>query len=272
MLAGLYLRAKIAAKKGDYSQLQQFYQKRLALPWDEFQEDYHIETTPSDYRMGEPWEDEGNLSGVPLRILTVDVQRDSFYVVVRSWAMNGSSRLMHCAHVLTWDDIINIQMQFGVHANLCFIDCGYSTYEVYSHCADKGWTALMGDKRNTFTHSRNDAKPVERFYSPKRQINLGYTKTGLKVCDMFFWSNLNVKDALNRLRRNEEAPTWEVPCNAPQEYLDMLDSEYRTMDHGRWIWQQIGTRPNHYLDCEAMSICAAIMLKLVGGESIENNS
>ena len=146
------------------------------------------------------------LGGVPLRILTVDVQRDSFYVVVRSWVMNGSSRLMHCAHVLTWDDIINIQMQFGVHANLCFIDCVYSSYEVYSHSADNGWTALMGDKRNTFTHRRNNAKPVERFYLPKQQINLGYTKTGLKVCDMFFWSNLNVKYALNRLRRNEEAP------------------------------------------------------------------
>ncbi len=89
---------------------------------------------------------------------------------------------------------------------------------------------------------------------------------------MFFWSNLNVKDDLNRLRRNEEAPTWEVPSNAPQEYLDMLDSEYRTMDHGRWIWQQIGTRPNHYLDCEAMSVCAAIMLKLVDGESVESES
>lgn len=272
MLAELYLRAKIAAKKGDYSQLQQFYQKRLALPWDEYQEDYHIETHPSDYQMGEPWEEEGNMSGVPLRILTVDVQRDSFYVVVRSWALNGSSRMMHCAHVLTWEDICTIQRQLGVHPDLCFVDCGYSTYEVYSHCADYGWTALMGDMRNTFTHRPKDAKPVERFYSPKRQINLGYTKKGLKVCDMFFWSNLNVKDALNRLRRNEGVPTWEVPNNAPQEYLDMLDSEYRTMEHGRWIWKQIGTRPNHYLDCEAMSVCAAIMLKLVGGESVDEKA
>lgn len=46
----------------------------------------------------------------------------------------------------------------------------------------------------------------------------------------------------------------------------MLDSEYRTTDHVRRICQQIGTRPNRYLDSEAMSVCAAIMLKLVGGE------
>lgn len=29
---------------------------------------------------------------------------------------------------------------------------------------------------------------------------------------------------------------------------------------------QIGDRDNHYLDCEAMQVCGAIMLKLAGGE------
>lgn len=269
MLAELYIRAKISAKKGDYSQLRQFWQKRLGLPWDEFQEDYHIETTISDYHMGDRWENEGNISGIPLRFLTVDVQRDSFYLVVRSWATDGSSRLMYCAHVLTWEDIRNAQEQYGVHDNLVFVDCGYSTYEVYSHCSEHGWTALMGDKRNTFTHRpKGSDKPVERFYSPKRQISLGYGENGMRVCNMHFWSNLNIKDALHRLRCNTEAPTWEVPCNVPQEYLDMLDSECRTKDKGRWIWKQIGERANHYLDCEAMSVCAAVMLKLVGSEGV----
>ena len=94
-LAELYLRAKVAARKGDYTQLQQFYQKRLALPWNEFHEDFHIETTPGDYLMGEYWEEEGNIGGVPLRFLSVDVQRECFYAVVRAWGLDGSSRLMH---------------------------------------------------------------------------------------------------------------------------------------------------------------------------------
>lgn len=42
MLAELYLRAKAAARKGDYTQLQQFYQKRLAQAWNEFHEDFHV--------------------------------------------------------------------------------------------------------------------------------------------------------------------------------------------------------------------------------------
>ena len=267
MLAELYLRAKAAARKGDYTQLRQFYQKRLALPWNDVQEDYHLETTPSDYRMGEPWEQEGNIGGIALRFLTVDVQRESFYVVVRSWALDGSSRLMDCAHVQTWEDIVTMQERYGIRANLVFVDAGYSTYEVYTRCAEHGWTALMGDKRNTFTHRPSGGKPVERFYSPKRSINLGYANGGTRSCDMFFWSNLGIKDALFRLRSNTTPPLWEIPGNAPADYLDMLDSESRTYEKGRWVWRQIGNRPNHYLDCEAMQVCGAIMLKLVGSES-----
>ena len=120
------------------------------------------------------------------------------------------------------------------------------------------------NRRATFTHRLNDGKQVERFYSPKRKITLGYQK----VADMYFWSNLNVKDALFRLRRNTSSPLWEIPANVPQDYLDMMDSEHRTYDKGRWIWKQIGNRDNHYLDCEAMQVCGAIMLKLVGSESI----
>ncbi len=264
MLAELYLRAVHAARMGDYNPLRQFWQKRLALPWDEVQEDYHVQTTPSDYRLGDFWPDEGNISGVPLRFLTVDVQRESFYAVVRAWGLDGSSRLMDCAHLHSWDDIAALATKYGVQSNLVFIDAGYQTYEVYARCAEHGWTALMGDKRSTFPHRLGNGKQVERYYSPKRRVTLG----GNKTADMYFWSNINIKDALHRLRRNTSAPLWEIPCDAPKDYCDMLDSEYRTYDKGKWIWKQIGSRPNHYLDCEAMQVAGAVMLKLVGSESV----
>lgn len=123
-----------------------------------------------------------------------------------------------------------------------FIDCGYQSYEVYGHCAEQGWTALMGDKRATFTHRQKDGKQVERFYSPKRQVDLGYNR----VAEMYFWSNLNVKDALFRLRKNTDKPPWEVPFNCPQEYLDMLDSESRSYDKGRWV-MEANRRPSEPL-------------------------
>ena len=36
----------------------------------------------------------------------------------------------------------------------------------------------------------------------------------------------------------------------------------------KWLWKQIGKRPNHYLDCEAMQAAAATMLKLIGREAV----
>ena len=107
-LAELYLRAKAAARQGDTSLLQQFYQKRLALPWREYVEDFKVEIATSNYCLGDDWEREGGINArgqivdasgdvvVRLRFLTVDVQMDHFWLVVRSWSATGASRLVWC--------------------------------------------------------------------------------------------------------------------------------------------------------------------------------
>ena len=87
-----------------------------------------------------------------------------------------------------------------------------------------------------------------------------------------YWSNLNLKDSLARLRRNQDPAngvTWEVPDDIPDEYLAQMESEHRTKEKGKWIWLQIGNRPNHYFDCEAMQTAAATMLKIIGREAVQ---
>jgi hypothetical protein len=42
--------------------LQQFYQKRLGLPWREYVEDYKLEIVKSGYKRGETWEEEGAIN------------------------------------------------------------------------------------------------------------------------------------------------------------------------------------------------------------------
>lgn len=54
----------------------------------------------------------------------------------------------------------------------------------------------------------------------------------------------------------------------PEDYLKQMESEHRIKDKGKWIWQQIGSRPNHYFDCEGMQTAAGTMLKLIGRESV----
>lgn len=282
-LAELYLRAKQAGRKGDTSLLKQFYQKRLALPWREYVEDYKLEISKSGYRMGELWNEEGGVDrrgavvapplepgAVPLRILTVDCQMDHFYAVVRSWTSEGSSRLVWCDRLLTWEDVDALQARFSIHANLVFVDAGDATYEVYRQCARRGWVALMGDRRLTFLHKGKGGKSVQRFYSPKRKVVLGRDQ----FCNVHYWSNLNIKDSLARLRRNQnpaDGATWEVPDDVPEEYLAHMESEQRVKEKGKWMWKQIGSRANHYFDAECMQTAAATMLKIVGRESNGEN-
>jgi hypothetical protein len=281
-LAELYLRAKMAARKGDTSLLQQFYQKRLALPWREWVEDYKLEITRSGYSLGEAWDDEAAvdrqgrivppphehpLALIPLRILTVDCQMDHFFIVVRSWSVDGSSRLIWCERVLTWEDVDQVQARFSIHPSLVFIDAGNATYEVYRQCAERGWVALIGDRRATFVHKQKGGKVIQRFYSPRRRVVLSHQR----ACFVHYWSNLNIKDTLARLRRNQDpsqGATWEVPDDVPEDYLAQMESEQRIKEKNAWIWKQIGSRPNHYWDCEAMQAAAATMLKIVGRDAL----
>ena len=90
-----------------------------------------------------------------------------------------------------------------------------------------------------------------------------------KKASVFYWSNLNVKDILSRLRRNqnpEKGPTWEVPDDIDDDYRSQMESEHRVNLNGTWRWKQIGQRPNHYWDCECMQVVAAVMLKIIGRE------
>lgn len=277
-LAELYLRAKIAARKGDSSLLQQFYQKRLALAWREFAEDYRLEIASGSYNSGDVWDEEAGFNKLgeiiappfaeneviaPLRIMSVDVQMNCFYLVVRAWSINGSSRLLWHEKVLTWEDIEEIQKRFKILDNLVFVDSGYNSFEVYKHCGERNWIALMGDNRTNFFHRLPNGKTVLRFYSPVKHIFISrYVK-----CRMHFWSNLNVKDTLARIRRNQnpaDGATWEVPTDISEDYLKQMESEHRIKKGNSWIWEQIGNRPNHYLDCEAMNCAGALMLKIVG--------
>ena len=277
-LAELYLRAKIAARKVDSSLLQQFYQKRLALAWREFAEDYRLEIASGSYNSGDSWDEEAGFNKLgeiiappfaeneviaPLRIMSVDVQMNCFYLVVRAWSINGSSRLLWHEKVLTWEDIEEIQKRFRILDNLVFVDAGYNSFEVYKHCGERNWIALMGDNRANFLHRLPNGKTVLRFYSPVKHIFISrYVK-----CRMHFWSNLNVKDTLARIRRNQnpaDGATWEVPTDISEDYLKQMESEHRIKKGNSWIWEQIGNRPNHYLDCEAMNCAGALMLKIVG--------
>lgn len=216
------------------------------------------------------------------RMLKVDCQRDHFWATVTSFSSDGSTRLQWCGGgregeraLILWEDIEKLQVEWEVAPHLVFVDAGYDTARVYLECAKNGWTALMGDQRNTYSHTvpinpkrpQEGTRKVERFYSPARKVNLG---SGL-IARVHYYSNLNIKDILARLRRNQnpdEGVTYEVPDDVPEEFLKHMDSEQRIKKGNKWIWTQIGKRPNHFWDCEAMGIAGLVMMKLLGRDSV----
>ena len=314
-LATIYLMAKKSAKKGDLEPIKIFYQKRLAIPWRDYFEDFKMEVEASNYKANEDWDEEaiinrkGQVTDKPVipdredfdndedydkevkifnnlkrgsirgRTMTVDCQRDHFWVVVRSFNKNGDSRLIHWRggregdnSVLTWEDLDEIAETFNVAPRLVAVDAGYDTSRVYMETAKRVWTALMGDQRATFQHRIRDfrtgvMRSTERFYSSERRVNLG---SGL-VARVHYYSNLNIKDILARVSQNQdpdEGTTWEVPDNVDDLYLKQMNSEQRIQKGNKWVWKQIGKRPNHYWDCECMAITLFVMLKLLGRESV----
>ena len=69
--------------------------------------------------------------------------------------------------------------------------------------ATMSWVALLGDRRSTFVHkARGTGKSVQRFYSPRRRVVISRGRSC--TCNVHYWSNLNIKDSLARLRRNQD--------------------------------------------------------------------
>jgi hypothetical protein len=84
---------------------------------------------------------------------------------------------------------------------------------------------------------------------------------------VFHWSNLAIKDILAKLMKIPDK--WQTPDDIDalsKDYRQQMDSERRTKKNGKPLWLQIGKRPNHLWDCEAMQVAVGVMTKVIGAE------
>ncbi len=58
--------------------------------------------------------------------MTVDVQKGHYCAVVRSWANNGTSRLIACQKVFSVDALEQLRVDNHVSNELVFLDAGYT--------------------------------------------------------------------------------------------------------------------------------------------------
>ncbi|CAB5217800.1 Bacteriophage lambda, GpA [uncultured Caudovirales phage] len=262
----------------DDSKRREFFQKRLAIPWSDTQEVGGFEIKAGGYKLGEEWADEGafiqgrineppftdeqksSQDFVRLRFMSVDVQRNGFYYIVRSWSTDGRSRLLRWGFVPEWEDLRRVQKETFVVDSGVYCDSGDQTEDVYRNCAAYGWRATKGDQRNEFpwrVMTPMGLKTVLRPYS-KPSVEV----VGKQSCKRHNFSNLRLKDTLARLIRRGSHTRAD---DAGEEYIKQMMSEIRTSTaSGKPVWQRVGDRANHLWDCEVIGLMPAMGLKLVG--------
>lgn len=273
-IAEKYLRAKtISDLTGDVNPLRIFMQKERAKFWSDEPDAFDSLLSIGDYKQGDGWEDEAMIdpatrrlhadktktNQIRTRFMTVDVQRTGFYCLIRSWAMDGRSRLIKWKFVQTWEDVDALAKLNDVIPAFVYVDCGDQFDDVIRNCGIHKWTALRGDQRYDFPWRITTAqgvKNVSKVYAPARLVNAGGG-----VVRVHHYSNLALKDQLSRLRR-----TGKHTCasDSGQEYLEQMESEVRAMNtNGKPEWKRIGKRANHLWDCEVMQFVPTLAFGLL---------
>lgn len=264
-----WLRAQDAWALGAEEPRKSFINERLGEGWDQHGAVEREMKPGTGYRMadlsiGEKWEKEF------IRFLTVDKQKDCYWFVIRAWAKDASSRLISYGRLLTWEEVRDTQLKYKVSDRCTVIDIGYQQTECFEKCCDYGWTGFKGEDRDGwpwfFAEGLRQVRPYSQIQAG--DPGLGTATQGLRTCPWFFWSNPTIKDQLFRLKTGKGV-AWEIASDVSSDYLQQMCAEARlkvvskTTGYAQWLWRQIGNRPNHLFDCEAMQIVCALMADLM---------
>ena len=288
-VAAEWATAMNAMRAGDPSMMREFKLKRLCEAWasdrSEGMEPPQIEIGP--YNIGDPWADEAkDADGNPYRFLTVDVQRNHFWAVVRAWARDGRSRLVDRAKLLTSHEIESMAKQHGVmfgrffadHSNVVtcesrvFLDSKYNTSNVFRMCADHGFHAVNSQPRKNFKHHDG----IWRIYDEGRFVDpmVGERSAYRKLVLNFHFSGDSAKDRLEVLRSqtgSDDLPMWTAAMDHGHEYARQMSAEAKVKVFKAdgvtysFRWKMLD-KDNHYFDCEVMQILAASMAGLIGDD------
>ena len=272
-----FLQAQQLAKQGQLENLKEVLTKDFCEPWAD-EEDYSRKINVKGGYTFEPnaagglWIPPDKALPNSIRLMSVDHQATdpAFYFIVRDWVVQtGESQLVEAGTAVAWEEVEAISLRHGLDKlqRSVYVDAGHDPAEVWLHCSENHWFALRGADRDTYAHkyivADGTARTIYKPYSPaiKRQpgyANGGKTRMGIYAFERI-WGNLPIKDILSRLLAGRGAP-WGVPTNPPIGYLEHMNSEIKKKIGNDWRYVQIGNKPNHWWDCEAMNIVGAMVM------------
>ena len=243
----------------DYPELLlNFINSWLAEPWEqtELKMDYKIVLEhQTEYEEGVVPDGTLLLTG------GVDVQQDCFYYSIRAWGANLTSQNIAHGLVTSWSDIEYVMNLPYVdnsgkryQVNLCAIDSGHKTDEVYDFIAKNSDWAIP---------TKGSSSPILPKYRISTIDKAGSSANGMRL---YIIDTVQYKDMIaGRLQRPVGKGSWMVYKNCDNEYAEQICSEEKITEKkgGRdvSVWKpKTAHADNHYLDCEVGAFLAADLL------------
>jgi hypothetical protein len=271
-LVAQFLEARKAQKAGLNQAMMDFTRQRRALPWKEDEASEVVILKGAGYKWAEV-DPKAKIENEANRFVTIDRQRDHFWISVRAWRRDGSSRLLYFSRVTTPEQCEEVRENYGVEPQVCFEDAGYFPEGVYTDCARYGWTALKGSGDNYFSVDRQIPGTQEVRRIKRLWTNASLIQHNGKMIPLFHWASDPVKDVLYNLRSGKGAK-WETPDDAGPEYESQLNGDkkkaFPNKKTGRneWRWQR--THANHAHDLEGMQTVVAMMLSILSAPDVKD--
>jgi len=243
------------ASKDDPELLQNFVNSWLAEPW----EDTKLKTNAdivlerqTEYEVFEVPDWAVFLTG------GVDVQETSLYWTVRAWGPYLTSQNIAHGQALSFSEISDVMnAEFRKRSgevfmvNLCAIDSGDQTDEVYDFCAQNSeWAIPVKGVSDSYSHFR--ISTINRVSSQAHGARL-LLVDGNKYKDMI----------ASRMSKPNGRGSWMVYKGCDREYAEQVTAEHKVsvkMNGGRikqvWV-PKTSHANNHYLDTEVYCMAAA---------------
>ena len=245
---------KFLMSKDDPEKFQNFVNSWLAEPW----EDTKLKTSAELVLERQTELDEFVVpEWAKLITAGVDVQESSLYWTIRAWGDFITSQNIAHGQALSFGEVDKIMNNVyrnekgeGFLVNLCLVDSGDQTDDVYDFCVNHPDYALPVKGSSHAQLGQYKISRINRAGSRVDGMQL-ILVDGNKYKDMI----------AGRMRRPNGKGSWMVYNGCDMEYAAQVTSEHKVNVKDKLVWQPKHTHAdNHYLDCEVYALAAADML------------
>jgi len=268
-----WIKACAAAEIGDKEPIRVFWNETACKPgnYRDTKADKDLVRLSGTYSVKDFEEKGTRIENEFVRFATVDRGKGHYWLLIRAWRADGTSRLLFYESIGTYQKLRDTIARYDVSPHLVFCDAGYEKSQVLKECCENGWIAIHGlPNVDSFIHKiRNLVGKVVReerkLYSQFEFYGIG---KGLPPVRLINLATNRLKDITAHLRSGA-GRAWEIPGDIGGLYLHQLVREAREEVRNprtgavSLAWQQ-GIKGNHAWDCEVYQVAAAMMAGILG--------